>query len=62
MTQLLYRGTNERYDKLVRDLNSIGGDTLQRANDGDIGAILRIIKPEDIPVVARYAKEQFFGE
>jgi digeranylgeranylglycerophospholipid reductase len=61
MTQLLYRGTNERYDKLVRDLNSIGGDTLQRANGGDIRALLRILKPEDVPVIARYAKEQFFG-
>jgi digeranylgeranylglycerophospholipid reductase len=61
MTELLYRASNERYDKLMADLNSLDGDTLQRANRGDVKALLKLLKLEDAPVVGNLALDYARG-
>ncbi|MFD1563397.1 digeranylgeranylglycerophospholipid reductase [Haloarchaeobius amylolyticus] len=58
MTQLLYLASNERYDKLMRDLQRLDNDTLARANKGDIRAIARLFDTDDVSLLARFAKQQ----
>jgi digeranylgeranylglycerophospholipid reductase len=61
MTELLYRASNDRYDKLMEDLNNLGKDTLQRANNGDVGALLGLLSFDDIPLVADLALDHLRG-
>jgi digeranylgeranylglycerophospholipid reductase len=56
MTELLYLAPNDRYDRLVADLNAQDDDVLQRANDGDKRAIARLLHLGDLPILARLAK------
>lgn len=58
MTRLLYLASNERYDELMADLNRLDGDTLSDANDGSPRAILRLLHLGDLPLLARFAREQ----
>jgi len=58
MTELLYHGSNRRYDQLMSDLSRLGEDTLKRINQGDRGALLRILKPGDLSILARVARER----
>ncbi|WP_137289164.1 digeranylgeranylglycerophospholipid reductase [Natronorubrum halophilum] len=58
MTQLLYLAPNERYDELMADLNRLDDDTLAKANRGNVGAITKLLGLEDVPLVARLAKQQ----
>ncbi|MEZ3116240.1 digeranylgeranylglycerophospholipid reductase [Halobaculum sp. MBLA0147] len=57
MTELLYRGSNERYDKLMADLRRLGHDTLQRANSGSLRAIASLLTFDDVPLVAGLARD-----
>ncbi|SIS12411.1 digeranylgeranylglycerophospholipid reductase [Natronorubrum thiooxidans] len=59
MTQMLYLAPNERYDKLMADLRRLDDDTLASANRGSIPAILSLLEPSDIPMLAQFAKERF---
>ncbi|WP_440763744.1 digeranylgeranylglycerophospholipid reductase [Natronorubrum sp. DTA7] len=59
MTQLLYLASNERYDKLMRDLNRFDEETLAEANRGNVRAVLKLLGPGDAPLLARFAKQQF---
>ncbi|MFB6136301.1 MAG: digeranylgeranylglycerophospholipid reductase [Halobacteriaceae archaeon] len=58
MTQLLYLASNDRYDTLMRDLRRLGRDTLTRANEGSLRAILRLVHREDLPLLKRFVSEQ----
>ncbi|WP_135827974.1 digeranylgeranylglycerophospholipid reductase [Halorussus halobius] len=58
MTRLLYLASNERYDELMADLSRLDGDTLSEANDGNPRAILRLLHLGDLPLLARFAREQ----
>jgi len=58
MTQLLYLASNERYDQLMRDLQRLENDTLAEANKGDIRSIVRLFDTDDVPLLARFAKQQ----
>ena len=57
MTELLYRGSNDRYDRLMRDLKGAGTDTLQRANKGSFAAMLNLLTFDDVPLVAGLARD-----
>ena len=57
MTELLYRGSNDRYDRLMRDLNDAATDTLQRANRGNVRAMLDLLTFDDVPLVAGLARD-----
>ncbi|ELY40788.1 digeranylgeranylglycerophospholipid reductase [Natronorubrum tibetense] len=59
MTQLLYLASNERYDKLMRDLNRFDEETLAEANRGNIRAVLKLLGPSDASLLARFAKQQY---
>ena len=58
ITHLLYLAPNERYDRLMQDLHELDHDTLQRANDGDKWAIMRLLHLTDLPLLARLAKHR----
>ncbi|MFB6138132.1 MAG: digeranylgeranylglycerophospholipid reductase [Halobacteriaceae archaeon] len=55
MTELLYFVDNDRYDRLLADLNRLDTDTLARANNGDWRAIARLLHLDDVPTLARFA-------
>ncbi|WP_435551777.1 digeranylgeranylglycerophospholipid reductase [Natrinema sp. CGMCC1.2065] len=59
MTRLLYLAPNERYDKLMRDLERLDDDTLAKANKGNFRAIARLLELEDAPMLAQLAKQHF---
>ncbi|MFB6202234.1 MAG: digeranylgeranylglycerophospholipid reductase [Halorhabdus sp.] len=58
MTELLYLAPNERYDQLLADLNSLDDDTLAKANKGSWRAIAKLLHTGDIPILARFVKNQ----
>jgi digeranylgeranylglycerophospholipid reductase len=59
LTELLYLAPNERYDRLLRDLNRLDRDTLSKANNGDKLAIARLLHLEDLPMLVDFAKRRF---
>jgi digeranylgeranylglycerophospholipid reductase len=61
MTQLLYLAPNDRYDRLLRDLNRADEDTLRRVNQGDIMAIRKVVHLSDLPLLARFARQRLGG-
>ncbi|WP_247002514.1 digeranylgeranylglycerophospholipid reductase [Halosolutus gelatinilyticus] len=58
MTRLLYFAPNDRYDRLMADLQRFDDDTLAKANNGDPFAITSLLHAEDLPILARFAKEE----
>ena len=58
MTQLLYLASNDRYDQLMQDLQRLDDDTLAKANKGNIRAIASLFDTDDVPLLARFAKQQ----
>ena len=58
MTDMLYLAPNERYDQLMRDMRSLDHGTLDRANEGDMLAILRLLRLRDVPLLGRLAKHR----
>ncbi|WP_254765793.1 digeranylgeranylglycerophospholipid reductase [Salinilacihabitans rarus] len=58
MTQLLYLAPNERYDKLMADLNRLDDETLAKANDGNKRAITKLLDLGDLPLLARFAGQR----
>lgn len=59
MTKLLYLADNDRYDRLMQDLNRLGDDTLAKANRGNVRAISNLLGLEDVPLLAQFAKQEF---
>ncbi|WP_254840714.1 digeranylgeranylglycerophospholipid reductase [Natronomonas marina] len=59
MTHLLYLAPNDRYDRLLADLNRLDHDTLTRANDGDLRAITKLLHLRDLPVLARFLNQYY---
>jgi digeranylgeranylglycerophospholipid reductase len=58
LTELLYLAPNERYDRLLADLNRLDDDTLQKANGGDKLAIAKLIHLGDLPMLATFARHR----
>lgn len=61
MTRLLYLATNERYDRLMRDLSRLDDATLSAANGGGLRALTRLVHLDDLPLLARFVRERFTG-
>jgi digeranylgeranylglycerophospholipid reductase len=59
MTRLLYLAKNERYDRLIGDLNSLDDATLSAANGGGVRALARLVHLDDLPLLARFVRERF---
>ena len=58
LTELLYLAPNERYDRLMRDLRQTDDDTLAKANRGEKRAMAKLIHLDDLPLLAKYARER----
>jgi digeranylgeranylglycerophospholipid reductase len=58
MTQLLYLAPNERYDRLMDDLNAMDVETLSEANEGGLRGISKLVHFDDLPLLARFAKQR----
>jgi digeranylgeranylglycerophospholipid reductase len=58
MTQLLYLASNDRYDRLMRDLQSADIETLSGANEGGWRSLLQFVHTSDIPLLARFARDR----
>jgi digeranylgeranylglycerophospholipid reductase len=58
MTQLLYLASNERYDRLMRDLQSADIETLSGANEGGWRSLLQFVHASDLPLLARFARDR----
>ncbi|RQG97847.1 digeranylgeranylglycerophospholipid reductase [Natrarchaeobius chitinivorans] len=56
MTKLLYLAENDRYDRLMQDLNRADDDTLAKANRGDFLSIAKILELGDLPLLSRLAR------
>ena len=57
LTQLLYLAPNERYDRLMQDLERADDDTLARANQGDKRAMAKLLNLRDAPLLAKFTRE-----
>jgi digeranylgeranylglycerophospholipid reductase len=55
---LLYLAPNERYDRLMDDLNAMDVETLSDANDGSIRSLAKLTHFDDLPLLARFAKQR----
>lgn len=62
MTKLLYYAPNERYDQLMADLNRLDTDTLSAANEGSMSGLAKLFHLSDLPMLARFAKENYITE
>ncbi|WP_142987784.1 digeranylgeranylglycerophospholipid reductase [Halorubrum cibi] len=61
MTRLLYLAPNERYDRLMQDLNKLSRDTLSDINDGSKREIVKLLYPSDLSYLWKYWRETQFG-
>jgi digeranylgeranylglycerophospholipid reductase len=61
LTELLYLAPNERYDRLMRDLQETDDDVLAKANRGEKAGMARLLHLDDLPLLAKYARERFGG-
>jgi digeranylgeranylglycerophospholipid reductase len=61
MTELLYLAPNERYDTLMRDLNDAPPETLNEANRGNVTALLKLLRLNDVSTVKRLVKERYLN-
>jgi digeranylgeranylglycerophospholipid reductase len=58
LTRLMYLAPNDRYDRLLRDLNRLDEDTLHKVNSGDKLAIARVLHLDDLPLLAEFARQR----
>ncbi len=61
MTRLLYFASNDRYDRLLADLDRLDEDTLAKANRGSKRAIARLVHVGDVPLLAKFARQRLAG-
>jgi digeranylgeranylglycerophospholipid reductase len=58
MTHLMYRMDNERYDRLLQDMEEADGDALSEVNDGNLMRGLSLAEAKDIPTIAEVGKDR----
>ena len=56
MTRLMYLASNDRYDRLMRDMRSIDVDSLASINDGNRLAMRKLIHLSDLPLLVKYLR------
>ncbi|MFB6168679.1 MAG: digeranylgeranylglycerophospholipid reductase [Haloferacaceae archaeon] len=61
MTELLYLGSNGRYDRLMADLAEMDEETLAKANAGNKTAMLKLLRPSDVPLLGKLVKERYLN-
>lgn len=58
LAELLYLADNDRFDRLMRDLNRLPDETLAEANNGNKRAIMRLLHLEDLPQLLKFGRER----
>ena len=58
MTKLLYLAPNERYDRLMREMNALDRDTLGAVNTGSRRQILKLLHLSDLPLLWKYWRQR----
>ena len=61
MTRLLYLAGNDRYDRLMADLDRLDDGTLSAANGGSVRALARLLHLDDVSLLTRFAREHLLG-
>ena len=56
MTRLLYLASNDRYDRLMRDMNRLDIESLANINSGNRLAMRKLIHLRDLPLLLRFAR------
>lgn len=59
MTYMLYLAPNERYDRLMADLNRADDNTLTEANQGNPFAVGRLLHLSDLPLLGKFIRQRF---
>lgn len=59
MTHLLYFASNDRYDRFIRDLNRLDPDTLTKANQGSVRAVMKLVHLTDAPLLFRFLRHWY---
>jgi digeranylgeranylglycerophospholipid reductase len=59
MTQLLYLASNDRYDRLMADLNRFDDGTLSEANGGNPVAIAKLLHLDDAGLLKRFVRDRY---
>lgn len=54
MTELMYMASNERYDKLMSQLENLGSEGLNQLNNGEKWTLAKVAKKEDISLLMRF--------
>lgn len=55
MTELMYLMSNERFDRLLNDLDNMDVEELSRLNSGHPTALINVAEPGDLKTVAKWA-------
>lgn len=58
MTHLMYNMENERYDRLMEDLQNMEGDSLRELNNGNLHHIIGMIEPGDLENIFKVGKDR----
>ncbi|MFB6220456.1 MAG: digeranylgeranylglycerophospholipid reductase [Halolamina sp.] len=58
MTELLYLAPNSRYDTLMQDLQGADENTLAKANAGNLSAMRKLVRLQDVPLLVKFARER----
>ncbi len=58
MTKMLYLAPDERYDRMMSDLNRLDEDTLSKANNGNPIAIAKLLHVDDLPMIGKFLKQE----
>ena len=59
LTELLYLVPNERYDRLMADLQAADQGLLDEVNHGNKLAMVKLMHLSDLPTLVRYARQRF---
>jgi len=54
MTELMYFASDDRYDRLLRDLNALPAEALTKANHGNPLGLLKLIHREDLGLLKQF--------
>jgi len=57
MTELLYLASNDRYDRLLAELQRLDDETLSAVNQGSWRAVAKLLHVEDVPLLAKFVKK-----
>lgn len=58
MTHMIYNAENQRYDRLMEQLDDMDGDSLRKLNEGNFAEVMEVAQISDIPDIVKVAREK----